>query len=487
MNLPWLGVGLVCLPGFEDVVRQVAHLCDVVEIEPQPYFVAAQALDGREFDPRLNAAAIDAISDLALPSLVHSVGYPVGGSKPGEPTSLSAIDVALQRLAPPWWSEHLNFLTAEHGGGRRHVGFLMPPVQSPDSVDICVGNIKRLQDRFGIPFAFETGTNYLQPHPNEIPDGAFWGEIAERADAGILLDLHNVWTNARNGRQPVGAVLNALPVERVWEVHLAAGQEHKGYWLDSHSGLPAKEILSLFFETIPTVPNLRAAILEIIPDHFVAKDIAIEDLESSLTTIRRCFYGRRNCPSEGGPARGLGAIVDRSSDLPEPMQWENALLAALVDGPDGTDRALFRHDPGIEIYQDLTAAVRKGSLADVIPWTLRYIWTSCGEATLEALLREYFCQHGPQPFPQKEAAQFALYLRDGMRLPFLDDILALEMTQHCAQVSGRVQLARLKCCPIQLMAFVSNPRASEVPKTAPHDVEVHPDSPRDRRVALRPA
>ena len=88
----------------------------------------------------------------------------------------------------------------------------------------------------GVPVAFETGVNYLRPQPDEIPDGLFVRRVAEAADCGILLDLHNLLTNERNGRVPLRAVFDDIPHERVWEIHLAGGREYHGYWLDSHSG-----------------------------------------------------------------------------------------------------------------------------------------------------------------------------------------------------------------------------------------------------------
>ena len=60
--------------------------------------------------------------------------------------------------------------------------------------------------------------------------------VAECADCGILLDLHNLFANGVNGRQSVEEFIAQLPLERVWEIHVAGGVELDGYWLDAHSG-----------------------------------------------------------------------------------------------------------------------------------------------------------------------------------------------------------------------------------------------------------
>ena len=78
--------------------------------------------------------------------------------------------------------------------------------------------------------------NYLKPRGDEIPDGEFVAQPVESADCGILLDLHNIYCNQLNGRQSMEKYLSQIPLEDVWEVHLAGGSELNGFWLDAHSG-----------------------------------------------------------------------------------------------------------------------------------------------------------------------------------------------------------------------------------------------------------
>ena len=68
-------------------------------------------------------------------------------------------------------------------------------------MSVAVAAIRRLRADLGVPLAFETGVNYLASRPDEMEDGEFVAAVAERADCGILLDLHNIYTNAVNGRQ----------------------------------------------------------------------------------------------------------------------------------------------------------------------------------------------------------------------------------------------------------------------------------------------
>jgi hypothetical protein len=82
-----------------------------------------------------------------------------------------------------------------------------------------------------------------------------------------------VWTNARNGRQPVDDFIAALPLERVWEVHLAGGFETSGFYLDAHVGPIDPELLALAAKIVPRLPHVRALVYEAIPISLAAQGV----------------------------------------------------------------------------------------------------------------------------------------------------------------------------------------------------------------------
>ncbi|NJM77566.1 MAG: DUF692 domain-containing protein [Acaryochloridaceae cyanobacterium RU_4_10] len=186
----------------------------------------------------------------------------------------------------PWCSEHLSFNRFASERDEFNTGFLCPPLQTLEGVKKAAANIRELKAKLPIPFAFETGVNYLQPLEGELSDGQFFAAVAEEADCGIVLDLHNLWCNEQNGRQPLREVLAELPLERVWEVHLAGGQDYRGYWLDAHSDLVPVPLMELAKEIIPTLPNLKALIFEILEDFVKIKGIQPEALLDQVRQLR---------------------------------------------------------------------------------------------------------------------------------------------------------------------------------------------------------
>lgn len=468
MNLPDLGIGFVHLPGLENLTAAISRSLDVVEVEAQTFWSHDPASDGAE-GFRVNRAGLERASATGLATLVHSVGYPIGGSRDADPRHRAALRETFALLKPLWWSEHASFLAAYGEAGPRHVGFLMPPVQTKASVATIADRIRRLQDDFGLPFAFETGVSYLRPLEGELSDGDFWGAIAESADCGILLDIHNVWTNQVNGRQPLAAVADLLPLERIWEVHVAGGQWHKDYWLDSHSGLPPDEVLRAAAALVPRLPALHAITLEIIAEQIEAREISEGQLEACLAALRAIWETRGTAAAGTGIAPGVTGTDD--AGLPSMEAWELLLEVAVASGE--AVRAPFAGDPGLEIYRDLIAAARRGTLVDALPLSTRYLYRALGEDGLKALLPAFWREARPEPFMSDEARNFAAFARAKVALPHLGELLDFELAAHRAAMSGQAQRVGFTCDPQPLLTALASGGALRI-EPATVEVEVTP-------------
>lgn len=404
---PGLGPGAVHCEALHPLFLAHSDLIRVAEIEPSSGWIKAPGPDGRI---RSNEWTLELLAGLPQAKLVHGIGWPVGGTVCRASEALAEQKRWAEMLEAPWTSEHLSFNDSAAGPA----GFLMPPPQSTAGVAVAAANIRERAAILGRPFAFETGVSYLPARPGEIPDGEYFAAVAEDADCLILLDLHNLWTNERNGRGPIERVLAALPPERIVEIHLAGGMEKDGYWLDAHSGPVPPGLLALARDFVAGLPNLGAVLFEISPQFVEALGPAdfLRQVESMNDLWER--RGRRPCPAAPPAVRtGLGGE--------EPAAYEAALVRALAAPPAPNEPA------GIALYRTLVASFRNGALADLLPHSLRLLARHLGEAGLEALLRAYRSAEPPPLFPADEALAFADWLgANGPALPYLDDLLQLE-------------------------------------------------------------
>jgi uncharacterized protein len=436
VTLPDLGVGIIHLPGLEPLVEAAQDLLDVVEIEPQTSWYRST----RGYRERADALA--RVEELPYPALVHGVGFPVGGTHPPDPAAVALFAGTVARLSAPWCSEHLSFNRFTDGEREHGTLFLLPPVQTPAAVAVAAANIRRMQQAVGVPFAFETGVNYLRPQPGELTDGAFFAAVAEAADCGILLDLHNLWCNERNGRQPVLEVLAELPLERVWEVHLAGGQELDGFWLDAHSGPVPDDLMALAGTVLPTLPNVHAVIFEMGGPHLTPG--SLPRLVDQLELIRGLWDSRGRSSAAPGP---VARAPHPPTGLPAPADWETALGRAVTGAPGPSA------DPGIGVIRRIVQQARAGMVTEGLPRSVRLVLLAAGEARLQALLADFWSSASPEQFAGREAAAFGRHLLERAGdIPYLADTVSLELALLRAQEEDAAQEILLTADPARLLA-----------------------------------
>jgi uncharacterized protein len=67
-----------------------------------------------------------------------------------------------------------------------------------------------------------------------LTEWQFLAAIAARADCLILLDVNNIYVSSVNHEFDPLEYLNAIPPERVQQIHLAGHEDHGNYLVDTH-------------------------------------------------------------------------------------------------------------------------------------------------------------------------------------------------------------------------------------------------------------
>ena len=468
MNLPELGVGLNWFPELDPVVKANKDLIDVLEVEPQSLWRREKDAEGLVLDQ----AALPALRRYQRPLLVHSVALPVGGTLPPLEDEAAGLSGVSRELLSPWVSEHLSFNRVADESGEWQSGFLLPPRQTTSGVEAAVASVRTLATRLPVPLAIETGVNYLRPRSEELPDGEFVARVADEADCGILLDLHNVWTNERNGRQALADYIDQIPLERVWEIHLAGGHGHRGFWLDAHSGAVPPELMELATRIVPRLPNLKAIVFELFPSYF--PKMSCSEFRSQLEALHR-LWARRNSACSMKAAKPCTApSVDTD---PSPLQWERTLAALTVHKPCTSTLAdEMRKDPGLAIIREMVEKFRGSMVVRTLRLSARLIMLERGPAYLEQLLAEFWKTHPPQPFALDEASAFASFLRErNPYVPFLPEVLAYDCAVLAVAMDGEERRVPFGADPLPLLrALGAGRRPMEVSKGT-YEIRLTPD------------
>lgn len=469
---PKLGVGMIFSPALRPWLERRfkaatpnAPFLDVLEIEPQTLWLADDAFVGPfyEFGP-----GIELFRSLPGAKLVHSVSLPLGGTRTPNPVQCALIRDTAKRLESPWVSEHLSV-----GGTPHHAsGFFLPPLQTNEGVEIAVRNIRDFAEAVELPVAVETGVAYLARKDFEMADGDFVAEVVSQADCGILLDLHNVYCNARNGRFRMDEFLASLPMERVWEVHLAGGMEQSGFWLDAHSGPIPSDLKAIAREVLADLPNLGALNFEIY-DSFV-EQTGEDALDRTIDELRDLWSGVGRSVSDASPMTLSPAIPkDASSD---PELWEAALTEAVWKAqPEAHPHP--EDDAAIALYAKLARSFRGSMLARTLPRAVRYLILRESKA-VEAILSRYFEDVSPRLYAPLEAAAFAEWISasgddDRLLQGLLDYDLALLQTLR----DGKPHIVRFPGNPAPVFEALAERRLPTCPEPPEWELELLPDLP----------
>jgi uncharacterized protein (UPF0276 family) len=166
-----------------------------------------------------------------VPVVPHGVTLSLGSAQPPESAQLQALGKLAVRLGAPLVSEHLAFVRA----GDIETGHLLPLPRTRDALDVVVANVRAAREALPVPLAVENIATFFEwPYP-EMDEASFLGEVLERADVFLLLDLANVYANARNHGGDPRRYLDALPLERIAYVHIAGGVQRAGLYHDTHA------------------------------------------------------------------------------------------------------------------------------------------------------------------------------------------------------------------------------------------------------------
>ncbi|MGA7305454.1 MAG: DUF692 family multinuclear iron-containing protein [Rhodothermales bacterium] len=480
-ELPSLGVGITYSSVVEPLIRRHASVFDVVEVEPQTTWLPTS-------DPknpyRIADGTLDHLAALPGRKLVHSIGTPVGGSVRPDPAQLKLLRKIIERFDSPYISDHLSFnKTPEFA-----TGFFLPPRQTPEGVEIVVRSIQDLQESLPVPVAVETGVNYLRPRPDELPDGGFVASVVEGADCGLLLDLHNIFCNALNGRQPVGDFLSQLPLDRVWEIHLAGGMEMDGFWLDAHSGAIPDPLFDIAKDVVASLPNLKAIIFEIFPSFVssVGDDVILAQVERlhDLWDIRST--APETPPRVSRPVNADTLRPGSSRDLSQPgtvsATWERALGGLVIGRPGSEEDLMTRElseDPGIEIINKMICEFRASMVVGVLRLTSRLMMLALGPDVFRVVLADFWSKSPPELFASEEAREFAVYLRDlDLRVPQLAKVLEFELAVLETMVDETARVVTFDFDPLPLLRALAEGRLPDAPGSVGRfEIEVTPDGP----------
>lgn len=237
-----------------------------VEIHPENYIER-----GGSFAKTLaDASAI-------WPIAPHGLSLCFGSVAPFEKAYLARLRAFLGEIRAPWYSDHLCF------GGADGIALhdLLPLPFTRASVEVACARIAELEDAIGIPVAIENVSYYVHPGvAREMDEIDFVLEVLDRSGCALMLDVNNVYVNARNHGFDARTYLDRIPGERVVQIHVAGHLERPGRpIIDTHGEPISDDVYTLLGHALRRIGREVPVLLE--------RDQGFPPLSELLEELRR--------------------------------------------------------------------------------------------------------------------------------------------------------------------------------------------------------
>lgn len=181
-----------------------------------------------------------------FPLVLHGTALSIGSVDPLDEDYLDALAELARRTRPAWVSDHLCFSSAF---GVQYLD-LVPLPFTEEALAHVAARIEAVQARLGLPFLVENPSYYIEFAASTMPEAEFLAALCDRADCGLLLDVNNVWVNARNHGYDPYAFIDALPADRVVQIHLAGHEDQGHVIIDTHGDHIVDGVWDLYAHTL---------------------------------------------------------------------------------------------------------------------------------------------------------------------------------------------------------------------------------------------
>jgi uncharacterized protein len=137
---------------------------------------------------------------------LHSVGLSLGSAEGPDRGVLARLRTLNEELAPDLISDHCAWSCSEG----LFLNALLPLPFTRESLDLVCRNVELVQESLGRTILLENVSAYLRFRDDDMPEGRFLDEVAQRTGCGLLLDVNNLFVNGVNHGENPGEVIAGL-------------------------------------------------------------------------------------------------------------------------------------------------------------------------------------------------------------------------------------------------------------------------------------
>ena len=205
------------------------------------------------------------------PVALHGVSLSIGSTDPLDRGYLQNLKALATRTRAAWVSDHLCFT----GVLGRNTHDLLPLPYDQATLRHVTRRVKQVQDALERPLVLENPSTYLAYARSTMTEWEFLSALCDATGCGLLLDVNNVYVSSFNHGFDPRQYIDAIPADRVVQVHLAGHSNQGTHIVDTHDGRAIAPVWKLYarltartgpvstlFEWDAKIPPLAAVVKE---------------------------------------------------------------------------------------------------------------------------------------------------------------------------------------------------------------------------------
>ena len=181
-----------------------------------------------------------------VPVVLHGVSLSIGSTDPLSLDYLHSVRELAREIDAAWVSDHLCWSSVDD----HYLHDLLPMPNTEEALAHVVSRVHRAQDVLGRPLVLENPSTYLGFAESTLTEWDFLAELARQTGCGLLLDVNNVYVSATNHGWSVDAYLAGIPVDAVWQFHLAGHADLGTHLVDTHDAPVCDAVWSLYASAV---------------------------------------------------------------------------------------------------------------------------------------------------------------------------------------------------------------------------------------------
>jgi hypothetical protein len=190
------------------------------------------------------------------PMVMHGVSLSIGSTATLDREYLAQVKALAARLEPQWLSDHLCWT----GVAGKNMHDLLPLPYTEEALANVVERVRTVQDVLGRRILLENVSSYVSFRDSRLTEWEFLREVAVQADCLILLDVNNIYVSSVNHEFAPLDYLNAIPPDRVQQIHLAGHEDHGDYLIDTHDHPVPDPVWELYAAAVRRFGNVSTMI-----------------------------------------------------------------------------------------------------------------------------------------------------------------------------------------------------------------------------------